>query len=1147
MVIRRRIDLGNAAVGTTQPAGNKSLEVHLAAVAKLIKANKCYPLSAPGMGVIPVNSAFLRFAQLCGDGSEIVKQTVKQDGKPKTVSTVTVGNELPKLIAGALYDPSFVLPIELSRAQWTDVQWIPGHLWSREVAPGPRAADVMVIGKSARYEDTQAGFVFSGTDGEMLRECFREARFPDIPKIYVTYLNKFASPKNDSNLRASWKADGSYLLQHEIRLVRPKYILCLGTEPLKALMGDEYSVTECEGQVYDYVYDARLNANDNCGDKLSAKLLTVINPRQVIRDPGARRQLESGIMRFSRLVKTGKTSLVSQSNHRMVDNLPDLLDALQLMETSPEKRDSVVSVDAEWQGSHPGNKGSYVRTVQFSHLPGHALCVKLHEAGGAVCEGFACDGGLHPAVAELLTAYLAGGTFEGTTFKPKRVVGHFFNSDLEWLLHLKIDVQSCFRVPLYDYLVTDEQSDKRSVRYIKDGFKPGELVPAWYRTKYEGGADTGLMVHAIEEASSPYDLSTVCLRYTTIPRYDTPLLRWKNDYCKQRGISEKSLEGYGDCPDDILVPYSLYDADAGLQLYYALHPLLDYDHDGNSCREAFWESQIATTGVLDMHRTGIVVNRQRVDQLYKLFSEKKEELITKLRELVRWPELNIRSNIQAKELLYGYKLNGKLDELNNPVKVSPVGAVLLNLEPVLSTGKPAKRWEEIPVSRRKEHSPTTAAVAMSLLQQALAAKIGRSSFDEFRIKVLDLVSDYKYVDQVLKTVLRPPQLSESTGEAVYDDDGNMSYESGLVSYTCDDGRIRTHIYQTKETGRWSTARPNLQNMAKKREKDYVRIFGDAYEKSRLRSIMRAAEGSVLLEVDYIGAELFGMAVLSGDKVMIDHVMRNQLSEDDPNYYDIHSNMAVQAFRLRCPATKAGLESIGKGALRIIAKSILFGLAYGRGPAAIALEAKQQNVDMSVVEAQGVIDTIFGQYPELHPFLRQARLRATGQWRNPDGTTAGRFLCNSFGRYRRFPETTDRSLLGEFERQAMNFPLQSLVASAVSRAVAYLADFRDKHYARTGERLFSLLLQIHDALLLEVPYAYLRRVSEKIIPLCMRKMVPIYPTDLGGSLISNTPYYLGIDGEVMLEWGHKIPTQQANLLGLPTGQFRGDGVSIVYSK
>jgi DNA polymerase I-like protein with 3'-5' exonuclease and polymerase domains len=595
------------------------------------------------------------------------------------------------------------------------------------------------------------------------------------------------------------------------------------------------------------------------------------------------------------------------------------------------------------------------------------------------------------------------------------------------------------------------------------------------------------------------------------------------------------------------VPYANWDADAGLQLYYALHPLLDYDHDGNSCREAFWESQIATTGVLDMHRTGICINRQRVDQLYKLFSDKRDKLLEQLRTMVRWPELNIRSPIQVKELLYGYKLNGKLDESNKPVKVSPEGAVCLGLEPVLDTGKPAKRWAEIPVGRRKDHSPTTAAVALSLLQQELATKPKTSDFDKFCVSVLSTVSDYKYLDQVLKTVLRPPEVLESTGEPVYDDDGNMSYESGLVSYTCDDGRIRTHIYQTKETGRWSTARPNLQNMAKKREKDYARIFGDVYEQARLRSIMRAADGHVLLEVDYIGAELFGMAVLSGDKVMIDHVMRNQLAEDDPNYYDIHSNMAVRAFRLSCEPTKAGLDSIGKGALRIIAKSILFGLAYGRGPAAIALEAKQQNVDMSVQEAQDVIDTIFSLYPELYPFLRQAKLRATGLWRNPDGSPAGRYLCNSFGRYRRFPQTADRSLLAEFERQAMNFPLQSLVASAVSRAVAYLIDFRDRYLQRTGKKLFSLLLQIHDALLLEVPYAFVRYVSEIVVPYCMRQRVPIYPTDLGGALSSRTPYYLGIDGEIMQEWGHKIPTSQATLLGLPTGQFRGDGISIVYSK
>ena len=95
-------------------------------------------------------------------------------------------------------------------------------------------------------------------------------------------------------------------------------------------------------------------------------------------------------------------------------------------------------------------------------------------------------------------------------------------------------------------------------------------------------------------------------------------------------------------------------------------------------------------------------------------------------------------------------------------------------------------------------------------------------------------------------------------------------------------------------------------------------------------MLMASPGNVLVEADFIGAELFGMARMAGDAAMIDHCLRNQLPEDDKNYYDIHSNVAVFAFKLSCPPTKKGLQSIGKEHLRIVAKSVIFGIAYGRG-------------------------------------------------------------------------------------------------------------------------------------------------------------------------------------------------------------------------
>ena len=99
------------------------------------------------------------------------------------------------------------------------------------------------------------------------------------------------------------------------------------------------------------------------------------------------------------------------------------------------------------------------------------------------------------------------------------------------------------------------------------------------------------------------------------------------------------------------------------------------------------------------------------------------------------------------------------------------------------------------------------------------------SSEAYKSKYVDMVRDYRFLDQVLKTVLRPPMTDDATEEALRDDDGNMQYADGLASMCCEDGKVRTHIYQTKETGRWASARPNLQNISKQRDPDYKRLLG----------------------------------------------------------------------------------------------------------------------------------------------------------------------------------------------------------------------------------------------------------------------------------------------------------------------------------
>ncbi len=1116
--------------------------------------DKIFPLDAPGIPSFPANSAFIDWVQAYGDSEATVQmQPAVEGGKKELVLTPSL--LLSSHVQSALREPGYNLKVEIGPMRKKLANFVVGHLWARSPS-GPRPADIMIINKMPWADEVEQGRTLCGPDGKLLLAGLKAAKAKGFADAYVTNLVKFQPPNWQTVLKRVWVKDCLPLLWQEFKIVQPKYILCLGGDVSKTLLGPKATVGSMEGQVAEFTYNIGYGPKE-VGEQFerTAKVMTVVHPKQVIRDQSAERQLEHGLARFSALTSGVTIGGKENVDHQWICDAYELEYKLLEIENDPEKPDKVIAVDAEWNGDHPANAGSYVRTIQIAWKPNHAIGIKLWEAGGSINAGFAdaYGEGLNPKVVELLKTFFNGGECDsllssqyGTKnkFSRKRVVGHFFNADLEWLIALGIDIRASFACPLYDYQMPEsgESQTARSRHYSKLGFEPGQFVPAWFRTKYEGGADTGLMAHAIEETAS-YKLETLAVRYTTCPRYDKDLQDWKDSFCKERGIKSKDMEGYGECPDDVLLPYGIYDADVTLRLFYAFDPLLDEDYQQNSCRESFWESQIAAPAVLDIHRNGMLIDKGRVDHLSTAFSEAKDELEHKLRECILWPDFNVRSPIQVKELLYGTDLNGKLDKsTGKPVRVRPADSPSLALQPLFDTSKPPKRWGDIVrLKKQGEHNPSTDKQTLAILASQHA---GTNTGD-----IINMVRDYRFLDQVLKTVLRPPEVDEDSAEVIKDDDGYFSYKDGLISTACDDGKVRTHIYQTKETGRWSSARPNLQNISKQRDPDYIRLLGDKYCYS-LRSVLKASPGHVLVEADYIGAELFGMAIMAGDKNMIQHAMRNQLPDSHPDHYDIHSNVACKAFNLKCPPTKKGLADIGMKHIRIVAKSVIFGIAYGRGAKAIATAARAQKEteNMTVHEAQAIVDAVFAMYPKLAPFFTECRARATGKDLQAEAPLEFNCLSNCFGRWRRFGDSSsDEALAAEFSRQAMNFPIKSMIASAVSRAIAYLHDYKIKNLDSEGKPMYRLLLQIHDAILFEVPYRHVAEFCETVLPSVMRETVPIYPTDLDGVETGEGPFYLGLEGDVMDHWGEVLSYEKASSIGLPTGTGEVPGCIVNYSK
>ncbi len=1111
-----------------------------------------YPINAPGMPLPGID--FITLANNLGD-----PVALRGKGKNITLEHADFANSrLQRLIRKALYSAGdFSFPMTIKNGRVAPMTIITGHRWGSPKATGPEPCEVMIIGKMLGEEEGRACRHMCGPTGKLLMDTLQQLGVPqkEMARWYVTNVLKCESPDpNSATFAASWVKEFAHLLHQELRIVRPRVILCLGADAVKTVLGKDFSVAKLEGrsEKLRYCINEDLPHTEDA-DSLpqltyhEATVMACVHPASVLRSPEQQPQLEFSLKQFINVAR-GEELVEEETglDHRIVDDLETLLDLVEEIRNDPDSyvtgpdgvERAVIAVDAEWNGEHPQNKNSYVRTIQVSWAHKKAACIVLTAQGGEPC----FEGGTEAAIEQLRRICCSDDERE------VRIVGHFLVADMEWLLPLGLDIRPDFMAP-----------------------------PTWQEAVYKGGFDTGLAYHAVNETGD-FSLKGLALRFTTAGRYDIALQKWIKEFCKMRQgliitaegepIKEDSLEGFGECPSDILYPYALLDADVTRRLFFIFSELLSCDQHGNCSWEPFWINMRCTPAVLEMHQHGLYVNRARIDELTTCYMKSRENLREELRNYANWNsedpndkngQFNIGSPHHVREFLFGEEFNGKKRASYDapPTRIRPKGAKSLKLYPIMSTGKRPQRWDEVVANgAESETTPSTNKMALAILAEesqkvpVRSKKTGKVIFKDYSKPVL-MIRNQRFIDQVLKSILRPPVkrmelvYESKTGkplkkprrvitEDVIERDGHFVYAGGLPAAICADGRVRTHLYQTKETGRWSSARPPLQNFPKRREDDHKRILGDWYTRP-LRSILGATPGRVLIEADFIGAELYGMAMMAGDDVMIDHCLRNQLKEDDPNYYDIHSNIAVFAFRLEVEPTKKALKAIGRAGLRIVAKSVIFGIAYGRGAKAIALAAKEEGVNVTEEEAQQVIDAVFAMYPRLKPFFAEAQARAiTEGW-----------LCNAFGRMRRFPKipgvelltdfrarlakgalrsgereprlsSASRQAIGDAERQAMNFPIQSMIADAMSRAIDHLYHYRFR-YTR-DELWYDLVLQIHDAVIIECDPKFVPRIVDEVLPYCMHDSVPIYPCTLDGVWNEKGPYHLGIDIELCTEWG-----------------------------
>ncbi len=253
---------------------------------------------------------------------------------------------------------------------------------------------------------------------------------------------------------------------------------------------------------------------------------------------------------------------------------------------------------------------------------------------------------------------------------------------------------------------------------------------------------------------------------------------------------------------------------------------------------------------------------------------------------------------------------------------------------------------------------------------------------------------------------------------------NSTYAEGLVEYISEDGRIHGTFNQTiTATGRISSTEPNLQNIPVRME------LG-----REIRKVFVPKDGCVFVDADYSQIELRILAHMSGDQQLIEAYKSGQ---------DIHRITASQVFH-------APFEEVTPE-MRRNAKAVNFGIIYG-----ISAFGLSEDLSISRQEALDYINRYFETYPQVKEFL--------------DGLVADAkekgYVSTIFGRRRPVPEISSSNFMQrQFgERIAMNAPIQGTAADVMKIAMV-----RVNRELKKQELKSRIVLQVHDELLLEVPF------------------------------------------------------------------------------
>lgn len=602
--------------------------------------------------------------------------------------------------------------------------------------------------------------------------------------------------------------------------------------------------------------------------------------------------------------------------------------------------------------------------------------------------------------------------------------------------------------------------------------------------------DTMLAEYLINEMG-PFGLEALTCKYTKMGRYDRIVAMWRAAHTKD----PRTRKGFGNIPRELLIPYGADDVIATWRIMARQKSILlslpnKVMEPRGTLKQypSLWAITMGTQRIVyELEMSGMLVDVPLLDSITDAYEKRLQTLEAAIVIAAKqhgMEAFNHRASAQKATLLFDK----------------------LKLQPVKTTK--GKAWGTIRNS------------------DAISQGIYKPAVDKTTLEILEnahpvikVLSNISRIDTIVKNLLKE------------DEDADQSSKGGgIKAKIWPDGKLHTHFSQLSDTGRFKHSKPNSANWPKKAESYMADIFGGKDKvPPALRTVIIPTPGYVFMEGDFVQAELFVLAALSGDTNMWDAlttpgkdmhdltaISSFKLGVFDPQGKAISDTFLVEMAKADKKAFKAFQETLTyvksdgsrmtrkefKDSMRISAKNLNFGIPYGRGAADIARQVKAETgTSAPLSELENEISSMMDvwkkeTYVQAWNYMEQCAESVV----NPG------FLRNPWGRLRRYPKQILEDELNGFEREAQNFPIQSTVADTCMIAMQLMVEYRQKHGLH-----FRMVNQIHDAIMLELPEAEIEQTKQMFKDTMGSIDIPINDTRV---------LRLGVDVEVLTRWGEK---------------------------